>query len=334
MNKICQIKFGSHLYGTNTPESDVDYKAIYLPTPRQIVLGNYPKTVNQGRKKESCERNTKDDIDMETFSLDRFLELLCDGQTVALDILFAPYTMYTYADHGALWIMAHIYNNRHELLNKNVNAFVGYARQQAAKYGIKGSRMDALKNTVALLEGFPDNDKLVAYSAALFELEELSKNLVSLEKTPLIEIISIHAPNGRTELHLHVSGRKIPFHATVKYAKQIFGKILEGYGSRAEKAHLNGGKDWKALSHAIRVNNEARELLETSQITFPRPEKDYLIKVKLGLVPFEEVSEVIEQGLTELVSYQEKSPLRAEPNREWAEDFIAQVYTDIVKELT
>lgn len=38
MNKILEMKFGSHLYGTNTPNSDLDYKAIYLPTAREIIL--------------------------------------------------------------------------------------------------------------------------------------------------------------------------------------------------------------------------------------------------------------------------------------------------------
>jgi hypothetical protein len=330
MNTILELKFGSHLYGTDTPESDLDFKGIYLPTAREIVLGNYHKTVMVGRKKAKCERNTKDDIDIEIFSLDRFLDLLCDGQTVALDILFAPQNMYTHIDVNHGWIMGEIYRNRHELLNKNVNAFVGYARQQAAKYGIKGSRMDALKSTVEFLELLPENEKLVRYSEDIETLVRVNEQLVSLEKTPLVEIVHIKGPNSLEEPHLHVAGRKIPFHATVKYAKQIYSKILSGYGHRAHKAHLAGGVDWKALSHAIRVNGEAKELLETGKITFPRPDNGFLRKVKLGLLDFKEVSEVIEQGLVDLVNSQETSSLRSEPNRQWAEDLIAKVYTEIV----
>jgi hypothetical protein len=331
MKTILELKFGSHLYGTNTPESDVDMKAIYLPSAREIVLGNYHKTIMKGRKKEKCERNTKDDVDVEIFSLDRFLELLCDGQTVALDILFAPADMYTMIDPNYGWIISEIYKHRHELLNKNVNAFVGYARQQAAKYGVKGSRMDALNRVMALLEQANDYDRLAAWSPAIYQLADESKDLVSLEKTPLIEVVMIPGPN-KVDLmpHLHCAGRKIPFQATVKQAKTVYGKILAGYGERAHKAHLAGGKDWKALSHAIRVNGEAKELLETGFITFPRPDKDYLLQVKQGLVPFDEVSEVIEKGLVDLMISQEKSKLRNEPNREWAQDLVAKVYTQIV----
>lgn len=330
MNIILEMKFGSHLYGTNTPESDLDFKGIYLPTAKEIILGNYRKTINVQRPKKSGERNTKDDIDTEYVSLDRFLELLCEGQTMALDILFG-YKPTDLHQEGR-YIMAEIWKNRHEFLNSNVNAFVGYARQQASKYGIKGSRMDALKHTLDLLECLPDHDKLVKYKASLEELVELSKDLVSLEKTPLIEIVHISAPNGRTEPHLHVSGRKIPFHATVKYAKQIFQKIYDNYGTRAFKAHLAGGKDYKALSHAVRVNSEAKELLETGNITFPRPDADLLLKIKKIELPFENIAEIIEVGLADLMEAQEKSSLRAEPNFEYAQDIVYRAYKRIVKE--
>lgn len=59
MNKILEMKFGSHLYGTNTENSDMDFKGIYLPTAREIVLGTYKKTICSSRPKGLCERNTK-----------------------------------------------------------------------------------------------------------------------------------------------------------------------------------------------------------------------------------------------------------------------------------
>lgn len=332
MNKILEMKFGSHLYGTSTPASDLDFKGIYLPSSREICIGNYNKTVNTSRPKAHGERNTKDDVDAELFSLDRFLELLCDGQTVALDMLFAPQNMYTHVDNSWGWIMPYIYDNRLQFLNSNVSAFVGYARQQAAKYGIKGSRMNALKSALEFLELLPENEKLIRYSNDIEMLVRVNEALVSLEKTPLVEIVYINAPNGNIEPHLHVAGRKIPFHATVKYAKQIFGKIYEGYGARAVKAQLAGGKDYKALSHAVRVNSEAKELLETGQITFPRPDADLLLKIKNIELPFEQISEIIDQGLADLMDAKQNSSLKAEPNREFAQELTYKVYRQIVKE--
>jgi hypothetical protein len=337
MNKILEIKFGSHLYGTNTPESDLDLKGIYLPTARQIVLGKYPQTIAKGRNKLECERNTKDDVDHEYFSLDRYLELLAEGQTVALDVLFAPessYTENTTAEGIAL--MRLIRANRDKLITKNVNAFVGYARQQAAKYGIKGSRMDALKRThewlgkLSMLRS--PYEKLSRYDGEIDCLVAESAEMVSLEKTPLIEVVMLKGPNGLMDApHLRINGRAIPFHANLKYAREVVGKMLESYGGRAKKAHLAGGIDWKALSHAVRVNGEALELLQTDSITFPRPDREKLLQVKLGQLPYEQVAEMIEQGLADLHIVAQASTMREEPDLEWVDDFVYKVYSKIVR---
>lgn len=333
MYKILEIKFGSHLYGTDTPNSDLDFKGIYLPTAREIVLGNYKKTISTCRPKATCERNTKDDIDIEMFSLDRYLELLTEGQTVALDMLFSPeFTLTPFMSDMSGLFIGPIYENRDKLLTRNVNAFVGYARQQAAKYGIKGSRMDALKRTKEFLDTLLDNKRLNDYHYTVVKFEAQCNELVSLEKTPLVEIVMLKGPKGLMDApHLKVNGRAIPFHATVKYAREVVGKMLDSYGQRAHKAHLAGGVDWKALSHAVRVNGEAMELLSTGHITFPRPDAVLLKDIKLGQIPYEQVAEMIEQGVADLHVAREKSTLRDTPDREWVDNFVCEVYSEIVR---
>ena len=37
MNKICKIKFGSFLYGTDTFNSDLDIKGIFLPDIKELI---------------------------------------------------------------------------------------------------------------------------------------------------------------------------------------------------------------------------------------------------------------------------------------------------------
>ena len=58
MNIIVQMLFGSHLYGTNTPNSDTDMKGIFMPEANQILLGNIPKCMNFNTKKNSSEKNS------------------------------------------------------------------------------------------------------------------------------------------------------------------------------------------------------------------------------------------------------------------------------------
>lgn len=338
IERIVTLQFGSHLYGTQTPESDVDWKSIYLPTGRDIVLHSYKPTINETRSKAEGERNTRTDVDLEVVSLDQFMRLLMQGQTMALDMLFGLTSSVKHStaelSGTGKQIMDAIYANRERLITKDVAAFVGYARQQASKYGIKGSRMDALQRTMAVLEPLPVYDRLEKHARALIDLVKECEGFVSLEKSPLVEILSL--PDVRkdpsiTFPYLQVCGRKMAFTATVKVAKECFGKILAEYGGRAKKANLDGGVDWKALSHAVRVNSEAVELLTENTIIFPRPDRRLLLAIKLGQLPYEQVAEMIEKGLADLIAAQATSTLRSTPDREWADDFIYDIYSRRVR---
>ena len=150
---------------------------------------------------------------------------------------------------------------------------MGYAKQQAARYGIKGSRMDALKRTnntlCDIMSAGKGKNRLNDHLNDIERLIKECKELISLEKTPLVEVVLLKGPKGQMDApHLRVNGRSIPFHSTINYAFEVVGKMLDSYGQRAHKAHLASGIDWKALSHAVRVNSEALELLSTWQYHF------------------------------------------------------------------
>ena len=184
-----------------------------------------------------------------------------------------------------------------------------------------------------MLDTLPIHDKLALHADKIEKLVNESKEIISLEKTALIEIVQLAVSNGTVFIpHLHVNGRKCPYTATVLSAKHIYGRILDEYGHRAYKASLSGGKDYKSLSHAVRIASEAIELLTTGKITFPRPDAELLKKIKTEQMPYEQVAEMIEQGLVDLHEAHEKSTLRDEPDREWAQNFIYDIYSDVVKE--
>lgn len=323
MNKLFELKFGSHLYGTDTPSSDLDIKSIYIPNAHEIVLGKYKKTITTTRPKQMFERNTKDDVDIEIFSLDRYMELLCQGQTVALDILFAPRNMLVSEfDHGFQFV-EYIQANRHEVLNKNINAFVGYAKQQAAKYGQKGFRIHGIRSTLEWLKTKNYNNTLDTLDVAGF--------VKSVENEHVL-VVELRAPNNKIEPHLEVCDRKYPFHARIGYIVSQLQRRFDEYGRRALMAEKNEGIDWKALSHAVRVNSQAKELLETSFVTFPRPDRQLLLDIKTGQMEYKDVADIIEDGLKQIEVSAEKSTLRAEPNYEWVDTFIYDIYSEVVKD--
>ena len=75
MQLIVKTVFGSHLYGTDTPESDKDFKGIFMPSKKEIFLGKIPKSISESTKKGSESKNTAEDIDTEIYSLQYFIEL-------------------------------------------------------------------------------------------------------------------------------------------------------------------------------------------------------------------------------------------------------------------
>jgi predicted nucleotidyltransferase len=90
MDLIVEMRFGAHLYGTDTPQSDLDLKAVYLPEADDILLQRVAASVTASPAKRPGEKNLPGDVDREAYSLQRFLELLAEGQVIALDMLFAP----------------------------------------------------------------------------------------------------------------------------------------------------------------------------------------------------------------------------------------------------
>ena len=147
---IVKTLFGSHLYGTSTPVSDKDFKGVFLPSKEQIFLGQIPKSYNNNKKKAKGEKNTVDDIDIEIYSLHYFIRLACEGQTVAIDMLHAPESMII--EKSEIW--DEIIENREKFYTKNLKAFTGYARRQAAKHGISSERLGNLREVIRVLEKF------------------------------------------------------------------------------------------------------------------------------------------------------------------------------------
>jgi len=89
-NIIVKIKYGSHLYGTTTEKSDLDIKGIFIPEARDILLQRIPPVISLSRTKLHGENNTANDVDYELYSPEKYLSLLAKGQSIALEMLFAP----------------------------------------------------------------------------------------------------------------------------------------------------------------------------------------------------------------------------------------------------
>ena len=80
------------------------------------------------------------------------------------------------------------------------------------------------------------------------------------------------------------------------------------------------------MMHAVRVADEAEEFLTTGKIIFPRPNASFLKAIRSGKIPFEEVSELIEIGLSRVEDALESSPLPEKPDIDLADDLVCTFY--------
>jgi predicted nucleotidyltransferase len=316
-NIVVRIEFGSHLYGTNTLQSDHDYKSVYIPPAIDILLqrvigatGNRIKTI-EGNK------NKPEDIDDEAYSLQRYLYLLAEGQTVAVDMLFATKPLIS----TPVW--DEIRANKNLLLTKHSTAFVKYCQAQAAKYGVKGSRVAAAKKAKEFFEigvkNLGSTAKVEEVSSYMINIFDEHTTLITKETTP-----------GKTETYFECCNRMVGFKNTLKEAASIYTRIYDEYGKRAKLAEKNENIDWKALSHAVRVANEAIELLSTSNVTFPLPNAKHILDIKLGKLSYKEVATEIEELLVQVEKASLVSNLRESADYEFINNLIVKVYKDTI----
>ena len=322
MYKIVEIRFGSHLYGTETKDSDVDIKAVYLPSARDILLQKVRPVISESRLKDPGEKNTTEDVDYESYSPEKFLRLLGDGQTVALDMLFAPESSML-RETDPLWVDIQALAPR--ILNKKAASFVKYCRRQANKYGTKGLRAAAARQALDFLtqaeKEYGASEKLVCVASEIEKLTESSEFLVTGEMTH---------PNGSESSYFEICGKKALLSASIQSACTMVRRLVEEYGERALTAEKNEGVDWKALYHAVRVGREAIEFLSAHRITFPRPEAEHLLAIKQGRARFEDVSEEIETILEDVETAARLSTL-PETYDDWIiDDFIENLHRKIV----
>ena len=264
LNLIVIMKFGSHLYGTNTVDSDQDFKGIYMPTKSQIYLNKIPKTIsfNSGNNKQ---KNSSEDIDIELYSIHNFLELAIRGETIAFDMLHCTDQNVIY--NTTIW--ESILTSKHLFYTKNIKGFVGYCNKQAIKYGIKGDKLNTINQILQFLKRFDSG----------LRLNDIWDKLPKNNHARLLI-----SPN---EKFYEICGKKFQSTIKISYCIDILKQISNNYGQRVLLAKKNKGIDWKAISHALRYALQIKELFVSGNIQFPLKDAKLIKEVKLGLLSYE-----------------------------------------------
>lgn len=276
---IYLIKSGSQLYGTNTETSDTDYIGLFMPSMTSVMLKKDPDhlVVTTGKANS---KNSDDDIDIQLWSVYKFLNLVKKGETGALDLLFSL--------KGLNKDQIQVINNKtytdvfmdrfNSYLSKDLRAFVGYCLGQAKKYNIKGARFSELQD---FNDRFNQLRLPCTTDTKLGVLHEPIVHLLTSKGYKYIKMVYAKGPKRQGNdfiWYIELLGRKHALDITISEFMTRLERLFTSFGARTLAAA--NGVDNKALSHSTRVILECEELLETGNITFPLKDREFIKAIK------------------------------------------------------
>lgn len=330
---LFSVLAGSHLYGTSTPASDFDYKAVCLPSLDDLLMN--VKLTNRKEKPEGLGASDKmlaGETETEYLPLQVFLDDVFAGQTYAVEVLFALLQGKAEFSQSTLF-MAPLLPKFQQLasrfVTRDVKKMMGYAVGQAKNYGVKADRHATFAlayNLLMELDPMDEGGNLPAKRLADVDLTQLLA-------LPYVKMTTIKNAKGGYEdaPALEVCGKTFPLTNKVVTVAHSLILTLEQYGHRV-KQFSGTGADYKALSHALRVAEQAVELVTTGKLVFPRPNAALLLEVKNGqhnvddvLAKFEHMFETLDKEVA-VSKLPERTPELVKEFQEWKLHLLKQLY--------
>ena len=148
-NRILEIRTGSQLYGTATPESDEDFSGIFVPSMDYYFGLLEVKEADLGVKsKKEDGKNDKDAIDRKLYALKKFCQLARQNNPNILETLFADDKNVIFCNDLGRRLLKH----RHLFPSKDLfRGFIGYAHSQRHKMVVKSENIHALNDAYEFL---------------------------------------------------------------------------------------------------------------------------------------------------------------------------------------
>lgn len=257
-NLIFETRFGSHLYGTNTPESDEDFRGVCIP----------PYFVRENPFQNFEERVWDKGQDRTIYSLGKFFKLCTDCNPNIIELLFAPESAVVFTTYA--W--ERIKENSDLFLSSKVRfTFTGYAYSQLERIKRHKKWMD-----------HPIPEPL----RKDFGLDEMPKfgyeKLLAILTSPPESIREEYIEYAKKEMQYRQASEEYKDFATWEKTRNPKRILLE----------KKFGYDTKHGMHLIRLLTEGEEILTTGKITLPRPDAEFLLEIRNGSYSYEEILEM------------------------------------------
>jgi predicted nucleotidyltransferase len=304
-NVVYITQYGSKLYGTDNPNSDTDYKGVFIPSKKDVLLKRDLEHYNFNSNNDN-KKNSKDDIDLQLFSIYKFFHLLKKGETGAMDILFSMFREETQFYNNREFTTI-IVKNYKKFYNRNLHSFIGYCVGQSKVYNVRGERFNELNLFVEYFTSIAKEQSSLKLESLYPNIEILFKNYNYKYINFIMGATSRGSGVDKEGQYVEVLGKRFLGTVTVGYFLERIIEMEAQFGNRAKASAK--GVDFKALSHPVRVISEIEELIDDNFITFPLKNRLYVTSVKEGNEMLKDVMDYIDQKLTIVQEKLEKSSL-------------------------
>ena len=305
---------GSHSYGTNTHESDLDIRGIALNRKEEILTNaNFDQFVDEL-------------TDTTIYSFNKIIKLLCNCNPNTIEMLGLKPEHYLYLSP----IGKELIDNSHLFLSKRaVYSFGGYANQQLRRLENKSNR----------LVGQSQNEEHIYKTIEHASYDFKSRYFEMPDDGIKLYIDKAIQEGYETEIFMDINLKHYPLRdykgmwAEMQSIVKAYAKI----GTRNEKA-IEHNKLGKHMMHLIRLYMMCLDILEKEKIvTYREEEHNLLMDIRNGKYldnnkqPIAEFYEMVNDYEKKLEYAKENSSLPANPNYKAISEFVMSVNERIVK---
>lgn len=329
---------GSQAYGTNTPESDVDIKGIYVQSNDEILSNQYKE--QYAVTKDEC-----------YFEVQRFLQLAATGNPTCLEVIYCPEDCILETSPEFELIRSH---KEKFLTKKCYNSFAGYAHQQIEKAKGLNKKMNYEKEQITrktpldfcyatfdgkgyLIEEFLNNSGYKLENCGLTRIDHFKdvfalyydhnhdKNYrgIILDGSTQLRLSAI--PKGESPVTtMYFNESEYTKHCKMykEYQEWLSKRNVARYADIEEHGQQIDGKN---MLHCRRLIEVAREIPLLKTVNVKRHNADYLLSIRKGKVSLDEL---LNQSLTDLNGLKElydNSDLPNDVDQDFLNDLLLQI---------
>ena len=299
---------GSHAYGLENEDSDLDVRGIAIENKNEIIgLQNFEQFINN-------------ETDTTIYGLRKLVSLIlnCNPNTIEL--------LGTKKEH------IFICNKYGQLLKDNVNLFLSQKAKNSFG-GYANSQLRRLENALCrnnYSQSRKEEHILNTIKRELENIEERYKNLTNGELNLYVD--KSDKESYDTEIFMDCNLNHYPLR-DFKNIHSEMQNVINGYeklnhrNSKKDEYHLN-----KHTSHLIRLFLMGTEILEGKGInTYREKDRQLLLDIKHGKYTYEEIFEMVNKYEKEFKYASNNTSLPVKPNYKKVEELLMSIYSEVLK---